>query len=395
MQLCYSAPFHPPCGANPFPEALSVRDPRNAELARLLVHHSTKLQPGETCFVEAFDVSDGLVLDLVEAIHAAGAIPIVSLRSNVVTRALMRGATQRQFELQAEAELAQMKQSTAYIGLRGSSNTSELSDVPAEQLAMFGKFVQKPVHGDYRVNQTRWVVLRYPTPSMAQLASMSTEAFEDFFYRVCTLDYARMAQAIEPLKARMERTDRVHIKGPGTDLQFSIKGIGVVPCEGGRNIPDGECFTAPVRDSVNGTIAYNTPSLYQGTSYDGIRFTFEKGRIVKAEGSPQDRLDQVLDSDEGARYIGEFSLGFHPYILKPMKDTLFDEKIAGSLHFTPGQAYSTADNQNRSQIHWDLVLIQRPEYGGGEIWFDGELVRKDGLFVAPDLLGLNPDRLTT
>ena len=372
-----------------------MRDPRNAELARLLVHHSTRLKPGETCFVEAFDVADGLVLDLVEAIHAAGAIPIVSLRSNAVTRALMRGATQRQFELQAEAELAQMKQSTAYIGLRGSSNTSELSDVPIEQMAMFGKFVQKPVHGDYRVNQTRWVVLRYPTPSMAQLANMSTEAFEDFFYRVCTLDYARMAKAIEPLKSRMERTDRVHIKGPGTDLQFSIKGIGVVPCEGGRNIPDGECFTAPVRDSVNGTLAYNTPSLYQGTSYDGIKFTFEKGRIIKAEGSPQDRLDQVLDSDEGARYIGEFSLGFHPHILKPMMDTLFDEKIAGSLHFTPGQAYATADNQNRSQIHWDLVLIQRPEYGGGEIWFDRELVRKDGLFVTPDLIGLNPDRLSS
>ena len=372
-----------------------MRDPRNAKLAELLVHHSTRLKSGDTCFVEAFDVADGLVLDLVEAIHAAGAIPIVSLRNVAVTRALMLGAGERQFELQAEVELAQMKQSTAYIGLRGSDNTSELSDVPPEKLAMFSRLVQKPVHLNYRVDHTRWVVLRYPTASMAQLANMSTEAFEDFFYKVCTLDYARMAKAIEPLKARMERTDRVHIKGPGTDLTFSIKGIGVVPCEGGRNIPDGECFTAPVRDSVNGTICYNTPSLYQGTSYEGIRFTFENGRIVKAEGTPQDRLDQMLDTDEGARYIGEFSLGFHPYILKPMKDTLFDEKIAGSLHFTPGQAYTTADNSNRSQVHWDLVLIQRPEYGGGEVWFDGELVRKDGLFVAADLVGLNPDRLTT
>jgi aminopeptidase len=243
------------------------------------------------------------------------------------------------------------------------------------------------------VNKTRWVVLRYPTPSMAQMANMSTAAFEDFFYRVCTLDYSRMSDAMEPLAARMRRTDKVEIKGPGTNLSFSIKGIGVVPCEGRRNLPDGECFTAPVRDSVNGTIRYNTPSLYLGTTYDHLEFTFESGRIVKATGNPQKKLDELLGTDEGARYIGEFSLGFNPYVLTPMKDTLFDEKIAGSLHFTPGQAYGIADNGNRSNVHWDLVLIQRPEYGGGEIRFDGELVRKDGRFVVPDLEGLNPVRL--
>ncbi len=370
-----------------------MRDTRNARLAEVIVKHSTRLQPGEACLVEAFDVADGLVLDLVEAIHTAQAIPLVYLRSNAVNRALMRSATERQFRLQAEVELAQMKNVQAYVGLRAADNTSELSDVPSDRMTMFSKYVQQPVHLDYRVNHTRWVVLRYPTPSMAQSANMSTEQFEDFFYRVCTLDYARMAAAMVPLQRRMERTDSVRITGPGTDLTFSIKGIGVVPCEGLRNIPDGECFTAPVRDSVNGTITYNTPSLYQGTTYDGLSFAFEKGRIVKAAGDPQDRLDHLLDTDEGARFIGEFSLGFNPYILHPMKDTLFDEKIAGSIHFTPGQAYATADNGNRSQVHWDLVLIQRPEYGGGEIWFDGERVRKDGRFVTADLEGLNPEHL--
>jgi aminopeptidase len=261
-------------------------------------------------------------------------------------------------------------------------------------MALYTRLVNQPVHLDYRVNRTRWVVLRYPTPSMAQLANMSTQQFEDFFYRVCTLDYGRMAEAMRPLEERMRRTDRVRITGPGTDLRFSIKGIGVVPCEGRRNLPDGECYTAPVRDSVNGTITYNTPSLYLGTTYNQLGFTFEGGRIVRATGAPQARLDQVLDTDEGARYIGEFSLGFNPYILHPMKDTLFDEKIAGSLHFTPGQAYTTADNGNRSQIHWDLVLIQRPDYGGGEIWFDDECVRRDGRFLTPDLEGLNPERLS-
>ena len=371
-----------------------MRDPRNARLAEVLVKHSTRLQPGETCLVEAFDVADGLVLDLVEAIHSAGAIPLVYLRSNAVNRALMRQASERQYQIQAEVEMAQMKNAQAYIGLRATDNSSELADVPSDRMAMYARLVQQPVHLDYRVNRTRWVVLRYPTASMAQMANMSTEAFEEFFYQVCTLDYARMAAAMVPLQRRMERTDRVRIKSPGTDLAFSIKNIGVIPCEGQRNIPDGECFTAPVKDSVNGTIRYNTPSLYQGTTYDSLAFTFENGRIVKATGNPQDRLDQLLDTDEGARYIGEFSLGFNPFIMHPMKDTLFDEKIAGSLHFTPGQAYATADNGNRSQVHWDLVLIQRPEYGGGEIWFDDELVRKDGAFVVTELEGLNPARLT-
>jgi aminopeptidase len=198
---------------------------------------------------------------------------------------------------------------------------------------------------------------------------------------------------MDPLKARMERTDRVKLVGPGTELEFSIKGIPAIKCAGNLNIPDGECYTAPVRDSVNGTISFNTPSVYQGFTYENIRFEFQNGKIVKATANDSGRLNAVLDTDEGARYIGEFSLGFNPYILKPMKDTLFDEKIAGSFHFTPGNAYKDADNGNRSAIHWDLVQIQRPDYGGGEIYFDGELIRKDGLFVVDDLKGLNPDAL--
>ena len=335
-----------------------MRDPRNARLAHLIVHHSTGLQPGEACLIEAFDVSDALVLDLVEAVQDAKAIPIVFLRSNAVIRSLVLGGTEAQFKLQAEVELAAMQRVQAYVGLRGAHNSSELSDVPGHALRSYAELVQQPVHFERRVQHTRWVVLRYPTPSMAQAANMSTEQFEEFFYRVCTVDYARMSEAIVPLRQRMERTDRVRLKGPGTDLAFSIKGIGAVPCEGRRNIPDGECYTAPVRDSVNGTIAFNTPSLYLGTTFDQLSFVFEGGRIVKAAGNPPERLQELLDTDEGARYVGEFSLGFHPFITAPMKDTLFDEKIAGSLHFTPGNAYPAADNGNRSTIHWDLVLIQ-------------------------------------
>ncbi len=370
-----------------------MRDPRTRQLAHLLVHHSTRLQAGEAVLIEAFDLRSSLVHELVEEVQAVGAIPVVSLRDQSVIRAQLLGATEAQLALQGEIELQQMKAVQAYIGIRGAENVSELADVPADRMAMYQRLVAQPVHLNYRVNHTRWVVLRYPNAAMAQLANMSTEAFEDFYFRVCNVDYGRMRDAMQPLVQRMRRTDRVHLKGPGTDLRFSIRGIGAVPCFGERNVPDGECFTAPVRDSVEGTITYNTPSVYLGTTYDHIAFTFERGRIVRATGNPQDKLDHLLDTDDGARYIGEFSLGFNPFVQHPMKDTLFDEKIAGSLHFTPGQCYETTENGNRSKVHWDLVLIQRPEYGGGEVWFDGELIRKDGLFVVPDLAGLNPDQL--
>jgi len=370
-----------------------MRDPRGARLAEVIVRHSTRLEPGDNVLIEAFDIPDAMVIDLVTAAHAVGAHPIVALRSNAVMRQQLLGTTPGHLQMMSALERFQMERMQAYVGLRGSDNVSELSDVPPAHMALYQEHVVKPVHMDWRVPHTRWVVLRWPNGAMAQQAGMSTEAFEAHYFDVCTMDYARMADAMEPLKQRMERTDRVRIKGPGTDLRFSIRGIPAIKCEGRRNLPDGECFTAPVRDSVEGTISYNTPSLYLGTTYEHLRFTFEGGRIVKAEGTPQDKLDHLLGTDEGARHIGEFSLGFNPYILNPMKDTLFDEKIAGSLHFTPGQAYEIADNGNRSRIHWDLVLIQRPEYGGGEVWFDDERVRLDGRFVTSELEGLNPERL--
>jgi aminopeptidase len=370
-----------------------MRDPRCAQLAQVIVHHSTRLAPGDAVLIESYDLADGLVLDLVEAAHAAGAIPLVHLRSNAVLRSQLLHASEAQLKLQGEIEMFQMERVQAYVGIRAAANAAQLSDVPGERMEGFQRWVGQPVHLDRRVNHTRWVVLRYPNAAMAQMANMSTEQFEDFYFRVCTMDYGRMSEAMEPLKLRMERTDRVRLRGPGTDLTFSIRGIPAVKCEGRRNLPDGECYTAPVRESVHGTIAYNTPSLYLGTSYEGIRLTFEGGQIVRATGTPQARLDEVLASDDGARFVGEFSLGFNPWITRPMKDTLFDEKIAGSLHFTPGQAYTLADNGNRSRVHWDLVLIQTPEYGGGEVWFDDELVRKDGRFVTPELAGLNPEQL--
>ena len=284
-----------------------------------------------------------------------------------------------------------MKGMDAYIAVRAGENTSELSDVPSDKLNMYYKLTRPTL--DYRVNKTKWVVLRYPNPSMAQLAGTSQEAFEDFYFNVCTLDYQKMSKAMDPLVDLMNRTDKVRLVGPDTDLTFSIKDIPAIKCDGLRNIPDGEVYTAPVRESMNGVISYNTFSEEQGFTYENIRFEIKNGKIVKATANDTKRINELLDTDEGARYFGEFAIGVNPYVLHPMKDTLFDEKICGSFHLTPGMAYEDANNGNKSAVHWDLVMIQRAEYGGGEIWFDDVLIRKDGIFVIPELQDLNPENL--
>jgi aminopeptidase len=368
-----------------------MTDPRYPKLAKLLVNYSTELKRGDRILLDLIDVPDEFTVELIRAARDAGATPLVEVRHTRVTREILRGTDQEHATLLRDLELRRMKQVQAYIAIRGSANASETSDVPGEQMALYSR-ITRPVL-NYRVNKTRWCVLRWPTPSMAQAANMSTEAFEDFYFDVCTMDYRRMAKAMLPLQKRMQRADRVRLVAPGTDLSFSIKGIGAQPCVGSRNIPDGEVFSCPVKNSVNGQIQFNTPTLYSGTRFENVRLAFKGGKVVEATSSNTQRLNEILDTDAGARYIGEFSLGFNPHILSPMCDILFDEKIAGSLHFTPGQAYEVCDNGNRSAVHWDMVLIQRPEWGGGEVWFDDELIRKDGLFVPKDLRQLNPENL--
>lgn len=370
-------------------------DPRVTRLAELLCTHSTRLGPADNVLIHAFDIPEEAVAEVVRVAQSKGAQVAVRLEQNLVKRQLMLGMTEANAKLICEIEKHEMEQMTAYIALRGSHNYAELSEVPEATQRMWSKEYAQPVVFGIRVPKTRWVALRWPTPGMAQQANMSTPAFEQFYFDVCTLDYAKMAKACEPLKELMDKTDQVRVTGPGTDFTLSIKGIGSVPCTGLRNIPDGECFSAPVRDSVNGKVTFNTVSLYQGTEFKDISYVIKDGKIVEATaGANTEKLNDILDTDEGARYFGEFAIGFNPHILHPMKDTLFDEKIAGSLHFTPGNSYDPpGGNGNVSGIHWDTVLIQRPEYGGGEIWFDGVLVRKDGLFVLPELAGLNPVNL--
>jgi aminopeptidase len=373
-----------------------MKDPRLEKLAKILVHHSTRVQAGENVLIETFDLSDlTLVKMLIEEIRRIGANPLVDLKNYGIIRKLLLQADEEMMNLVADVEVYRMKKVQAHITIRNYANAFELSDLPSDKIELYNKFWIKPVYLDVAIRSTKWVVLRYPTPSMAQKAEMSTEAFEDFYFNVCTLDYAKMAEAVKPLKKLMEATDKVHIVGPETDLNFSIKGIPTIPCTGEYNIPDGEIFTAPVKDSINGFITFNVPhfDIDSGQKFQNVRLEFQNGKIVKATCDRTEELNKLLDTDEGARFCGEFALSFNPYLRKPILELLFDEKIDGALHLAYGSAYDEADNGNRSAIHNDLILIQRPEYGGGEIYFDGVLIRKDGLFIPESLRGLNPENL--
>lgn len=367
-------------------------DPRYSKLAKTLCGHSAKIAQGEHVLLDLSETPAEMAEALIAEISARGAYPHAEICNPRINRALALAATPERLAVAAECALEKIKKMDAYIAIRGAANIFENSDVPQANMAKIAAAMKPAV--DWRVNKTKWVVLRWPTPAMAQQAQMSSEAFEDFYFRVCTMDYGRMEEGMEAARRLMESADKVHITGPGTDLGFSIKSMPAIPCGGQYNIPDGEIFTAPVRDSVEGTVSYNAPTVYNGISFDSITLTFEKGKIVDASaGAKTAALKKILSSDEGASYIGEFAMGFNPHIVSPMRDILFDEKIAGSFHFTPGQAYENADNGNRSRIHWDMVCIQTPEWGGGEISFDGKVVRRDGLFVGEGIEKLNPQYL--
>ncbi len=370
-----------------------MQDIRIEKLANGLINYSCSLKKGEKILIEAKGVDYMVVNALIKEVYRVGGIPFVEFYDNRITRELLLGQSEEQAKLRAKFDGARMAEMDAYIGIRGGENSNELSDVPEEKLNIESKYYSHPVHHERRVKNTKWVVLRYPNQGMAQQASMSTDAFEDFYFKVCNLDYSKMDRAMDALKKRMDNADKVRIVAKDTDLTFSIKGIGSQKCSGERNIPDGEIYSAPIKNSVNGKITYNTPSIENGFKFENVCLTFKDGKIVEATANDTQKLNALLDMDEGARYVGEFAIGVNPYITKPMGDILFDEKISGSIHFTPGCCYDDAYNGNESALHWDLVLIQTPEYGGGEIYFDDELIRKDGLFVVSDLFDLNPENL--
>ena len=373
-----------------------MKDSRIEKLAKNIVTYSCKLKKGEKILIKCYGEGEerNLVNAIIKEVYKLGASPFVWNHDPHILRELLKQCNEEQMKIWAKSDLMLMKEMDAYVGIWGGLNSSESSSVKMENHAIYEKFYLDPVHMKERVKNTKWVVMNYPTPAMAQQASMSTDEFEDFYFKVCNLDYSKMSKAMDNLVKLMNKTDKVRIVGKDTDLTFSIKDIPAIKCAGEINIPDGEVFTAPVKNSINGVLSYNTPSLYSdGFTYENIKFEFKNGKIIDATCNDTNRINKILDSDAGSRYIGEFAFGLNPYIEMPIGDTLFDEKIKGSFHFTPGDSLEESDNGNRSSIHWDIVNIQTPEYGGGEIYFDDVLIRKDGRFVLKELEGLNPENL--
>lgn len=364
------------------------------KLAKNLINYSVKLKKGETILIEMIGTEClDLAVELIKETKRIGAIPLFNIVDYSILKELILECNEEQIKTYAKIDLERMKLADAYIGIR-SANSKELEGISKESMEIYNRLYQMPVHFEERVKNTKWCILRYPNNQMAEMAKMSLEEFTEYFYKVCTLDYSKMEKAMEPLKELLSSTDKVHILGKGTDLTFSVKGIPAEKYYGTFNIPDGEVASCPNKYSVNGYITYNTETTYNGITFKNIYFEFNDGKIIKAKaGDKTKELNEILDTDEGARYIGEFALGLNPYINNTIGDTLFDEKIAGSFHFTPGDALEESDNGNRSSIHWDIVCIQTPEFGGGEIYFDDVLVRKDGKFVLEELKDLNPENL--
>ncbi len=368
-------------------------DPRIEVLAKNLVNYSIAVKKGDKVLIEGSDLDAMLVNCLIKEIRKAGGYAFVELNDSKVSRELLMNADETYCELLAKYDKMRMEDMDCYIGIRAALNTYEQSDVPAEKKEIYSRIYAVPVHHEIRVCKTRWVILRYPNESMSQLAGMSTEKFEDYFFNVCNLDYSKMDKAMDALVELMEKTDEVRLVARDTDLTFSIKNMKAIKCSGQCNIPDGEVYTAPVKDSVNGVITYNAPSIERGLKFENVRLEFKDGKIINATANYTEELNKIFDTDEGARFVGEFAIGVNPYITEPMGDILFDEKIAGSIHFTPGSCYEDADNGNQSAVHWDLVLMMDEEHGGGQIYFDDVLIRDNGRFVLEELTALNPENL--
>lgn len=366
------------------------------KLANLLVTYSTKIRPGEIALIHCVDdANEEFIGELIEEIFQAGGEPIIWRDHQAWLKRIIEGDSDRALKIAMRNRLAEIKKVQVVFHLFSERNVCEFSDLPADKIRRYRR-LQRSIN-DWRCNRTKRVLTCLPVKAAAQLAGMSSARFQEFYFDVCLgVDYQRMSPAMDLLLDRMRTADLVRIANPNanTDLSFSIKGMSAVKCAGEENLPDGEVFTAPIRDSVNGSIVFNTLVSYGGKFFDGISLFFENGKIIDADcryGDCHD-LQAILDTDEGARYVGEFAFGLNPKITKPIGEILYDEKIAGSVHWAIGSCYDQAPNGNQSAIHWDLILRQTADCGGGQVFLDGELVRQDGLFLG-ELAALNPDNL--
>ncbi|MDX1637147.1 MAG: aminopeptidase [Balneolaceae bacterium] len=367
---------------------MNMYSPEDRKLAKKILRFSCELEKGQNVMLQLIGLNGiGLLRALVEEVRSMEAHPFVQIEDTEIQRVLVEQGDQAFWQNQADVDqLPLMKQMDAFVGIRAAQNIYEQSEVDKKANKAYSDHFLKPVHFQERVNNTSWVVLRYPSEAFAMNARMPTRTFHEFYYNACLLDYSKLHEAMKPLEERLRNTDMIRLKGEGTDIEFSVKDQNWIPCYGKRNIPDGELFSSPILSSVDGHITY-AASVYQGKPFEYVRLDVRDGVVIDFDSSNNEALEEILDTDAGARQFGEFSFGLNPVIKEPMYDILFDEKIYGSNHLTLGNDYEDAPNGNESSIHWDLVCI------GADVYLDGEKVREGRTFVTDDLQGLNPEHL--
>jgi len=373
-----------------------MSDPRVLEVAKLVTGYSIDVQPGETVLIHCTVDTVPMAAAMIAEVYKRGGYPFVNYVNEELQAALSDGADRRQAERLMKLRMWHATDMDCIIHLNVPRSLYAVSSTPKERQKELEKWnleIQEELGLNWERSVVKPCVMTFPTYLTANNGHMSLIEYTDLYYKACTADYPAIGAALERLSSYMNDISEVHLLGVGTDLRFSVKGMKMLVSAGDRNMPDGEGYCSPVIDSAEGVISYNIPSFYRGTLYENVVFELSKGKIVKAESNYTDRINEVLDMDEGARCIGEFAIAVNPHIVKPSGTILFDEKMTGSIHFTPGREIWKAGNGNRSIVHWDLVYCQLPQYGGGEMLFDGTLVRKDGRFVVPELECLNPEHL--
>jgi len=354
------------------------KDPRIEQLADILVNYSTRVKPGDHVLIRSSPLARPLIEAVYRLVVRNGGYPTLQLGFSSLSRIFFEEASEAQLDYLNPIQRFSVEQSNVMIAIDAPENSRELSGIDPVKLQRMSR-TNRPIQEHVMSGKVRWVICNYPTPSLAQDADMSVEDYADFLFGATNIDWRAASARMHRIKERFDAADEVRIVGPDTDITFSIKGRPGVVADGRHNMPDGEVFYAPHEATTRGTISFELPAIYGGREVQGVRLVFQDGKVVEATAAKgEELLHKLLDTDAGARFLGEFGIGCNYGITRYTRDILFDEKIGGSIHLALGRAYPECQGTNQSAIHWDMVKDLRQ---GGRIYLDGELVQEDGRFL--------------
>jgi aminopeptidase len=366
-----------------------VKDPRVDALAQILVRYSTGVKPGDVTVIQGTTTAEPLIQAVYEEVLRAGGHPVFQITPEGAQAAFYELASDEQLDFIAPPQRWTYTESDVRIAIMADANTRALSrSDPAKQSR--AQTARKPLLESVMKRSAegthRWALTLFPTHAFAAEADMSLAQYEEFFYRAClaydddpVTAWERQSEQVRRLADWIEGREEVHVVGPGTDIRLNVSGRHWIPCYGSHNMPDGEFFTGPVEDSVNGHVSFSFPAVYGGREVTGVRFKFEDGKVVDASAERgEDYLIQMLDTDAGARRLGELGIGTNYGITEATKEVLLDEKLGGTVHMAIGASYPESGGVNESAVHWDMVCDLRQ---GGSITVDGEELQRDGQFV--------------